>query len=167
MRCRLVLSVLVLSIFLGTGTSRADLMADCRELVKASGSVQAVMLSVNQNIGMSIKAARFEHKGMSDGDAEILRQEMLRGFAESEPELVELLAKVWAAYLSEDEAKALLRLYREPVFKKMVSLQPVIFADATKAGMTWGQEVMKKIGPRLAQRFKQAHPEQAGPQPAR
>jgi hypothetical protein len=75
-----------------------------------------------------------------------LEKEMLRSAL---LDLAEMLAPVYAKYISEDELKAVIAFYQSPAGKKIATYTPIITEESMKIGEQWGARVAEDVMKRL------------------
>ena len=55
------------------------------------------------------------------------------------------LVPIYKKHIPLEDLKALIKLYKTPVAKRMVSKQPQIVKESMQVGMAWGQDVAQTI----------------------
>jgi hypothetical protein len=60
-------------------------------------------------------------------------------------ELVDQIAELYAAQLTQEEMAAVTAFYKSPAGAKFVSVQPQITRDAIMVGQRWGQQIGREI----------------------
>jgi hypothetical protein len=140
--------------FIGTASAQTAVQIQlAREIVVASGASrsfdpivpgilqQAISLYVQQNPDLQKQLLE---------SAQAIKPE----FDKRIPELIDIIARVYAGRFSEAELKEVLGFYRSPVGKKYVATQPGVLEESFRLAQTWGNKLSEEIVSRLRSEMK-------------
>ena len=89
--------------------------------------------------------AALQRSGKSEADAgTIVDRVLMPEFRSHAGELADAIGAIWASQLSVDDMHALRDVYQTPVGKKLLAVQPAVFAESTAAGRVWGERVARE-----------------------
>jgi uncharacterized protein len=86
---------------------------------------------------------------------DIMDQRVAPALREMLPELVEMMAQMWARHFTVEELTQLREFYGTPLGQKLIQTQPALTAEGGKTGERWGIKVMQKVLHDLAPEFQQ------------
>lgn len=67
------------------------------------------------------------------------------------------VGQVWGRYLSAEEVREMIELYRRPVMRKAVGLIPQVMRDSQELGARIGTDMAGRVLPRVFRRLKDEH----------
>jgi hypothetical protein len=149
-------AALILAGFIGTAGAQQPVAAQvqvAREIVVASGASrsfdpivpgilqQAVALYVQQNPDLQ--------KQLLEA-AQAIKPE----FDKRLPELVDIIARIYASRFTEAELKEILAFYRSPIGKKYVATQPGVLEESFRLAQAWGNKLSEEIIARMRAEMK-------------
>jgi len=68
---------------------------------------------------------------------------------ETLPQLIDSIAGLYAAKLTQPELDALLAFYTSPIGRRFRELQPMLVTESTAIGQRWGMRIGAEIGASL------------------
>jgi len=130
---------------------------DLARLAELSGGTQmaaGIFTLMQQHV---VATMRQKHPDLPEYVFTVLQEEFQREQATFTREIAVVTGQAWGRYLNADEVREMIRLYEQPVMRKVVGLMPRVMADSQELGRRIGADMAGRVLPRVFQRLKDEH----------
>lgn len=115
-----------------------------RDVVEASGAARAFDPVIPSILQRAINAFVPQNPDLQKPIVESV-QTIAPGFEKRRSEIIDLVARVYAAKFTEAELKELLVFYRSTIGKKFVAEQPVVLEESFRRTQEWSGKISEEI----------------------
>jgi len=156
---RFVLAMLFVSLFIPSLRAAegdpltVSKVADIKKLMRVSGTAETAVLFCKQVVNYLMDNTKSLKPDIPEEVFVIAQEELMQLVHRdmwSPNGLMDRMVPIWDKYLSHQEIQELIKVYENPVVKKLVVLTPAMHREGRLAGEKWGEE----IGPELVQRLE-------------
>jgi len=123
------------------GGPDAARLATAHQVLEAGGSVETMVAAMKAQL----PAQRMANPSIP---AEFWTRFEAR-LTETLPQLIDSIAGLYAAKLTQPELDALLAFYTSPIGRRFRELQPMLVTESTAIGQRWGMRIGAEIGASL------------------
>lgn len=139
---------LVLAGFVGVAAAQQQPSAAhiqiARDVVEASGAARAFDPVIPSILQSAINSFVPQNPDLQKPIVESV-QTIAPSFEKRRTEVIDILARVYAAKFTEAELKELLSFYRSPIGKKFVAEQPAVLEESFRRAQEWSGKISEEI----------------------
>lgn len=144
---RIIITLICCAFAAGASAQEAAKDTSKRPLIREVMELTNVSKMATQMAGNMMDSFSGANLGLPENVMELLKTEIKKELDSAN--LADLFIPIYEKYYEKNELQDLIRFYKTPTGKKMISVMPQVMNEAMEAGKLWGQEMGMRVAKRL------------------
>jgi len=102
----------------------------------------------------SVRRALLQQNFMLQKDINEVAAQLRKDFEARRPELLNIVARVYAQRFSEQELKEIAAFYKTPLGKKLITQEPLVAEESLQSAQTWADNLSREVAEKMRAEMK-------------